>query len=1072
MGMAFKKTGRFIMRSILTLCALLFVALISVQLVLIVGINLVSTGRGTDFIAGKINGAMAESGYQIGFDKLYYDPVRGLTVYDLSVSDEQGVFVTLDRFSLDISFVLAPIRTLDLYARGGTLSIARLPLTKEGSEETQEGLKPFETPDIYFKTITLSKLSFDHIRVAEDVAGKAYDFTPVLQGSVSLKDTVDLGLSLRPGFPDLAPGLAAPETIRFNGSLTPRTLAFSLQDFSAQASDYALDVTGTGILSGDGAIDINAKARHDDLSTLTQDMFGEASAQIDVTGPLAGPALDISALIIPKSLKERGLSDIKVSLKTADISAGMKGLARIDTAFQNEPVSLESALSYEAPHLTLADIKGSAPDISLTGGGQLSLETSLFDGALSLSAQNLARYSELAGKSIAGTLEAKAALKPSESGMQSADISLSINKGAFDAITVKSLSAQAQFSSLETPWPQSAKLQAAALQLAPDVTLDTVNAAINAAGQEETYKLTLKGSGRAPVAVSFDGSATLSGLTQTIPSARDIALTVKQGESSVRLGGDFTPQALDLTLSAKDFRGRDLPAALPQGLENLRIDLDGTMTGAPSKPISTISATMRGIGAGAYQNASVSLNADHDGQTVSARLTGKGTGIRTLDGTASFPMALSLVPFSFVLDQGAALTGTLAADIDLAGVAPLFLPPTQSLAGALTANGTIAGSIAAPVPNAAIRLSGVNFNDRQNGIVVAELQASAKLSKNTLTLNSLSATDGKQGTLDGNGTMSLAGGGTNVAMRLRDFNAPQGNLANGIVSADLSLKGSQRGMHLSGNADIAELKVLIPETFSSRIPQLNIVEDKADTGPGFLDLLTFDIAIDANNQVFVRGWGLDAEFGGDIAITGAASDPQFNGALSARRGRYEEFGKRFTLARADLRFQGNVPPSPYLDIEATTPAGDVTGSILLTGPVTDPSIKFASTPALPEDEVLSRILFGKESSRISPFQAVQLAQTIRRFSGEGGDGSLDPLGKIRSATGLDDISIDTDADGAASVGAGKYLSDNVYLEVSKGKAEDSGAATIQIEVTPSINIESQIGQDAQGGGGVFWKHDY
>ena len=267
------------------------------------------------------------------------------------------------------------------------------------------------------------------------------------------------------------------------------------------------------------------------------------------------------------------------------------------------------------------------------------------------------------------------------------------------------------------------------------------------------------------------------------------------------------------------------------------------------------------------------------------------------------------------------------------------------------------------------------------------------------------------------------------------------------------------------------MSVLIPERFSSNIPKLNIVDEEHENPSDILDRFALDIIIDARNQVFVRGWGLDAEFGGTIAISGTAAQPQFNGTLESRRGRYDEFGKRFTLSRANLRFQGNVPPSPYLDIEATTPAGDVTASILLAGPVQSPSIQFSSTPALPEDEVLSRILFGKESARISPYQAVQLAQTIRRFSGQGG-GEFDPLGLIRSATGLDDISVETDESGAATVEAGKYLTDNVYLEFSKGSSQNSQAATIQIEVTPSINIESKIGQDAQGGGGIFWRHDY
>jgi translocation and assembly module TamB len=110
-------------------------------------------------------------------------------------------------------------------------------------------------------------------------------------------------------------------------------------------------------------------------------------------------------------------------------------------------------------------------------------------------------------------------------------------------------------------------------------------------------------------------------------------------------------------------------------------------------------------------------------------------------------------------------------------------------------------------------------------------------------------------------------------------------------------------------------------------------------------------------------------------------------------------------------------------------------------------------------------------SRITPFQAIQLTQTLQRFSGKGG-GGFDPLGKLRSATGLDDIRVDTNEAGESSVGVGKYLTDKVYLEVEKGKGEASGAANIEVELTPSISLESKIGQDAQGGAGIFWSRDY
>ena len=1065
-----QKTGRFIARAILALIALGFVALIAAQIILIAGINLLGAGFGSDFIEQRANQALADSGYQISFDALYYDPVRGFTIHDLAVADRQGPFLTLDRLSVGISLAQSAARHLGVAVRGGTLNLDRLPVS-DAEETTGEGPQPFALPDIYFRVITVSRLSFEHVALGEAITGAAYDFSPSLQARVTLDEAIGVRMTLAPGLPAFAPGLPAPDTIKLSGNFQPATLDLVFDDLQATAVPYTLQARGSVNLADEGHIAINSDLEYDDLKALTQDAIEKAKASAIIEGPLAGPALDLNATVIPGTLKERGLSDIRVTAKTADVAQGMKGHVAIASAFREQPVTIDAALSFEAPALQITDLKGTAPSLDITGAGTLDTDTVLFDGKLMLSAKDLAPYGALAGIDLAGSMEASAIFAPSQSGQQSASVDATLTNGAYETIQVKKLSLQAALDSLATPWPQSARLDATALRIGEDAAIDTVKADITAAGTEQ-YKLSLKGKGSAPVALSFDGSALLSNLTQAVPTAKDIILTLSHGKSSVKLTGDFAPDTLDLALTAPEMRGRDVPADLPPAFDDVRIAINARMTGTPAQPRTEATVAFSDLGAGTYKNASIDAKAVHDGQTVTANLTGKGTGIRKLNADAAFPMTLSLLPFQFTFDQNAALNGAMAADIDLAAVAPLFLPPTQKLYGTLIADGTVSGTVANPAPAASLRLTGAGFDDDGSGVTIADLAANAAITRENLTLNSLSATDGKKGTLSGGGTLSFGDGGANIALKIQNFNVPHTDMADGIISADLALKGSAQGLHLSGAADIAEMQVLIPETFQSRIPQLNIVEDDKKSGPSLLDRLTLDIAIDARNQIFVRGWGLDAEFGGNIAISGTGSDPQFNGTLESRRGRFEEFGKRFTLARANLRFQGSIPPSPYLDIEATTPAGDVTGSILFTGPVQNPTIKFSSSPALPEDEVLSRILFGKESAKISPFQAVQLAQTIRRFSGQGGGGGLDPLGMLRDATGLDDISVDTDESGATNVDVGKYLTDNVYLELSKGKAENSGAATIQIEVTPSINIESRIGQDAQGGGGVFWKRDY
>ncbi|MDY0029169.1 MAG: translocation/assembly module TamB domain-containing protein [Pseudobdellovibrionaceae bacterium] len=280
--------------------------------------------------------------------------------------------------------------------------------------------------------------------------------------------------------------------------------------------------------------------------------------------------------------------------------------------------------------------------------------------------------------------------------------------------------------------------------------------------------------------------------------------------------------------------------------------------------------------------------------------------------------------------------------------------------------------------------------------------------------------------------------------------------------------------NVSGVIDPEEIKIDLPSRFETSIPRLNIVEagKKGEGLPSSLSV-QLDILFDAPNRIFVRGWGLDTEFGGKLGISGDAASPDIDGTLSSIRGRYEEFGKKFSLDRAILRFDGKAPPSPYFDIVTSTEAGDVTAQILIGGNAEKPEIKLASTPVLPEDEVLSRILFGTSSGQISPFQAVQLAQALKKFSsGSSGTDFFNPLVALRNITGLDDITVDGVGTEGATIGAGKYITDKVYVDVKSGTAENSGSASVKIKLTPEVSVESSANQSGSAGGSVFWEWDY
>jgi autotransporter translocation and assembly factor TamB len=116
--------------------------------------------------------------------------------------------------------------------------------------------------------------------------------------------------------------------------------------------------------------------------------------------------------------------------------------------------------------------------------------------------------------------------------------------------------------------------------------------------------------------------------------------------------------------------------------------------------------------------------------------------------------------------------------------------------------------------------------------------------------------------------------------------------------------------------------------------------------------------------------------------------------------------------------------------------------------LSNPKLTFASVPELPEDEIISQVLFGKSRSQLSTAEAVQLAASVAELTGQGG-GATGILGRVRSTLGVDVLRLESGDDDSTTpdVAAGKYLTEDVYVGAKQGAAADSGTAQVEVEIT-------------------------
>jgi len=395
-----------------------------------------------------------------------------------------------------------------------------------------------------------------------------------------------------------------------------------------------------------------------------------------------------------------------------------------------------------------------------------------------------------------------------------------------------------------------------------------------------------------------------------------------------------------------------------------------------------------------------------------------------------------------------------------------------------------AGRLSAPDVTGRLRLIDAGYDNLRYGIKLRKIEAEVRADGPALEIVSLTATTPGGGQLSGQGTVDLARGvETDLAIQARNATVIDTDLATAVIDSDLTVVGNlESELKLGGKVTVVKADIRVPDNLPPSVQEIEVVEVNAPPQlaariaarkppPEQTAIVGLDIAVDAPQQIWVRGRGLDVELGGAIHIGGNTDKPDVDGVFKLRHGAIDIVGKRLEFTEGQLTFEGGEQIDPYLDLTAETRATDITITAKVEGPARLPRITLSSVPEMPEDEILARLLFGKSAGALSPFELLQLAQATAHLAGVStGPGVLE---KIRKSTGLDRLSLqETDPAAGPSLSAGRYVSDGVYVGMSQGAKSDSTAATVEIEVTPNVKVESEVGAGGTGKAGVNLEWDY
>ncbi|UVO51915.1 translocation/assembly module TamB domain-containing protein [Sphingomonas sp. SUN019] len=402
------------------------------------------------------------------------------------------------------------------------------------------------------------------------------------------------------------------------------------------------------------------------------------------------------------------------------------------------------------------------------------------------------------------------------------------------------------------------------------------------------------------------------------------------------------------------------------------------------------------------------------------------------------------------------------------------------LSGPVAIGADARGTVANPSIQGVVRANGARIESATTGTVLSNIQASGRFAGSRLAINQFAADAGKGGRVSGTGQFEFAAAnGIGLDLNLQADKAVMIDRDDigATVTGPLRFQSSGRGGVISGDVVLNRSRYRLGQaTAATAVPRLNIREinlpgggEEDDTPPTPWRL---DIRARAPGQVMVSGLGLTSEWSADLQIAGAPDNPAITGRADLIRGDYEFAGREFELERGIIRFAGEVPANPSLDIEANADSTGLNASIRVTGVAQKPEITFASVPALPQDELLSRLLFGTSITNLSAPEALQLAAAVAALQ-DGGTG-LNPINAVRRAAGLDRLRIlpaDPQTGQGTSIAAGKYVTRRLYAEIVTD-GQGYSATRVEFQVTRWLSLLSSISTLGRQSANVRVSKDY
>ncbi len=388
-------------------------------------------------------------------------------------------------------------------------------------------------------------------------------------------------------------------------------------------------------------------------------------------------------------------------------------------------------------------------------------------------------------------------------------------------------------------------------------------------------------------------------------------------------------------------------------------------------------------------------------------------------------------------------------------VLPMLRPDVREAAGMLEATLRIGGRFDAPELGGRGTITGGRLALVALDESLRDVQARFTVSPGGLRIEQATAGFG-------GGTLAITGDVALEGVRMRGYHAtitarrvavrPMDGLET-VWDADLELIGAAERGQVRGEGR------LVRGRYDRDLDFVRLLLDRRPAGAPVAGGLHLDVRLALEDHLTVATDVARLRAGGTLQVQGTTSAPIVFGTLAAREGQLTFRRHRFELVQAAARFVDPRRLDPVLDLVATSRIRTYDVRLQVSGRSENLEMRLASTPALPEEDLLALVAFGMTREQLASSGGGVLV-------GEAAGLLVRELFGARAGRALDVLEVDREPErGGTTVRVGKQIAPRTRVVYSQSiENADERKLRLEYQVIGPMAVAGE--QDFRGGFGA------